>query len=179
MTDDAKPVLAVEEWSALGETAFDPGKYECLRVAALALHAADDGKPWLTWEMIDAIRAFAGGDDQPEPPTYGPAAWLVRKAADRIAALIPPRDQPRRSKNALSCPDCGSTDGRGVEPANARHLPADRFIDGAGNLHLHDPAICVFVVTCPNGHRYVVTRTVPCPACDYDPLHSPNPAEKK
>lgn len=67
-------------------------------VAALAMH----GQPFrFTWEMVDAIRKIVGSTRGPGflpeigvgfGTAYGPYHW-ASLAADRIEALLPPREE--------------------------------------------------------------------------------------
>ena len=95
--NEIKPALTPEEWaeaadqralqavleSASAEVdAWNPPSRHGL--AALTLH----GQPFgFTWEDVDRVRSVA----EPDSDWYREDEWLV-SLADRIAALLPPRE---------------------------------------------------------------------------------------
>jgi hypothetical protein len=78
----------------------DPTPEERHAIAALALH----GQPFgFTWEDVDWLRAMADWAEEYGVAADGPA-W-VNALADRIAALLPPREEPDETEEILSDPE--------------------------------------------------------------------------
>lgn len=95
---EIQPALTAEGWSealAYGNPRQIDSVFEladpdtCHYIAALALH----GQPFgFTWEDVDLLRDYAVMDDHADIRFgYGDILGL----ADRIAALLPPRERPR------------------------------------------------------------------------------------
>lgn len=77
----------------------------CPALAALALqHAAPDGGPLFTWNMVQAIREVAAEARSCAEERYNDAgavefarfASLAEEAAERLASLLPPRTDAER-----------------------------------------------------------------------------------
>lgn len=74
---EIKPALSPEEWGAVPDLFVEVGCPERHAFAARALH----GQPFgFTWEDVDTLR---------ESP---PDESLLDAIADRVAALLPPRE---------------------------------------------------------------------------------------
>lgn len=101
-TDTVGPALTPEEWAEVAEVtdpAFALTELRIERDVEDAPHAAAaiylHGQPFgFTWEMHDALRFCAARTRAHDGPsgTDGNYAALCDEAADRIAALLPPRE---------------------------------------------------------------------------------------
>lgn len=99
MSDEIRPVLTPEEWAMPMEAfawkmVLDASHDDRLKLAVRWLHEAG----WFTWEDVDRLRSQADWYEKQTsevvyacPPEMMPG-WQLRNLADRIAALLPPRE---------------------------------------------------------------------------------------
>lgn len=108
MSETVKPALTPEEWAELrlrderGTARIDGGRVEAEgrfdaeprhALAALALH----GQPFgFSWKDVDMLKSTVLADDFHSHDDW----WALQRLGERIAALLPPRDEPSRSSGA-------------------------------------------------------------------------------
>lgn len=97
---DIKAFLTPEQWAAVLDDRldFDDGSWVGVRLptASREGYAAAALLGHFTWEDVDALREWADTEEEQEqvmdPGRTGVDIDLARSLADRIAALLPPRE---------------------------------------------------------------------------------------